>query len=128
MGKDAQESVILTDEAKRKFEDFVAAAAALGFGIEGPPKDTTFAEIEEFGHEVGRMIGRAIDKQLADQHAHHFQDITPCPCCGQACTAKAKCKERDFKTTDGDVALSEPVFHCSACSRDFFPSAYRVED
>ncbi len=57
MSKDARKSVKLTDEAKKKFGDCVTAFAACGFGEDGPPVDTTFAEIEEFGHEVGRMGG-----------------------------------------------------------------------
>ena len=56
MSKDARNPVELTEEAKEKFEECVAAFAACGFGAEGPAKDTTFAEIEEFGHEVGRMV------------------------------------------------------------------------
>lgn len=130
MSKDAQSSPILSDEAKKKFEEFVAAAAACGFGVEGPPIDTTFAEIEEFGHNVGRMVGRALDEHLANQHANHFQDGdgVPCPSCNKVCSPKEKTKERDFKTTDGDVTLGEPVCHCSVCNRDFFPSTDRAED
>ena len=88
MSKDAQKSIVLTDEAQKKLEEFVAAVSTSGFGEDGPPKDTTFAEIEEFGHEVGRMIGRAVDEQLTGQHATHFQGSTPCPCCGTDCTPK----------------------------------------
>ena len=62
MGKDAQKSVELTDEAKREFSKCVIALAACGFGEDGPPVDTTFAEIEGFGHEVGRMVARAVDE------------------------------------------------------------------
>ena len=40
MGRDAQDRVVLSDEAKKKFEDCVAAIAACGFGPDGPPIDT----------------------------------------------------------------------------------------
>ena len=82
MSKDAQKQIVLTDEAKKKFDECVAAMAACGFGPDGPPMETTFAEIEEFGHEVGRMLARAVDEKLTNQHAAHFQGTAACPCCG----------------------------------------------
>ncbi len=81
LAKDAQQAVILTDEARQKFEECVVVLAACGFGPDGPAKDTTFVEIEEFGHEVGRMVAQAVDEQLASQHAAYFQEETPCPTC-----------------------------------------------
>ena len=88
MSKEAREAVVLNDEARKKFDECVAALTALRYGSEGPPKDTTFAEIEEFGHEVGRMLGRAVDQQLAGQHAEHFQEVSPCPTCQNACDVR----------------------------------------
>ena len=87
MSKDAQKQVTLTEEARKKFEECVAAMAACGFGPEGPPVDTTFAEIEDFGHEVGKMVARALDEKLTSQHATHFQGAASCPCCGTKCPA-----------------------------------------
>ncbi len=55
MGNDAQNSVSLSDEAQKKFDENVAALTAMR-SLGGPPRDTTFAEIEDFGHEVGRML------------------------------------------------------------------------
>ena len=72
MSKDAQSGIKLPAEARKKFDECVAAMAACGFGSDGPPKETTFAEIEDFGHEVGRMLARAVDERLADQPAFHF--------------------------------------------------------
>ena len=82
MGKDAQnEDLDLTAEAKVKFEELVALLARMGFG-DGPPRDTTFAAIERFGHRAGRMMARAIDAKLVEQHTVHFQEEQPCPSCG----------------------------------------------
>ena len=128
MSKDAQSRVVLTDEARKKFEDCVATFAVCGFGPEGPPIDTTFAEIEEFGHEVGKMVARALDEKLTNQHASHFQGTAPCPGCETTCPVAESPKTRDVQTTDGDVPLREPICHCPVCNRAFFPSAYRVED
>jgi hypothetical protein len=128
MGKDAQNRFVLTDEARKKFEDCVDAMAACGFGPEGPPMDTTFAEIEEYGHEVGKMVARALDEKLTRQHATHFQGTVACPCCETTCSVADDPNARDIQTTDGDVPLCEPMCHCPVCNRDFFPSAYRIED
>ena len=128
MSKDAQKQVVLTDEAKKKLEDCIAALAACGYGPEGPPLDTTFAEIEGFGHEVGKMVARALDEKLTNQHAAHFKGSAVCPCCGTTCLIEENPKTRDIQTTDGDVPLREPICHCPVCNRDFFPSAYGLED
>lgn len=128
MRTDARETVVLTDEARKKFEECVAALAACGFGPDGPAVETTFAEIEEFGHEVGRMIARAVDERLASQHAQHFREDAACPVCQERCKVQEKPATRPFQTTDGDIPLREPVCHCPACRRAFFPSTHNVED
>jgi hypothetical protein len=128
MGTDAQKRVVLTDDAKKKFDDCVAAMAACGFGVDGPPVETTFAEIEEYGHEVGKMVARAVDERLTSRHAAHFQGTAACPCCETASPVEENPKTRDVQTTDGVVPLQEPICHCPVCNRDFFPSAYPAED
>ena len=128
MSKEARLAVVLNDEAQRKFDECVAALTALRYGPEGPPKDTTFAEIEEFGHEVGRMLGRAVDQQLTNQHAEQFQGAATCPTCQSACDPEPTPLEREIQTSDGPVPIHEPVCRCSVCNRDFFPSAFGVED
>lgn len=127
MGKDAQKQLPLTAEAKRKFDESIAAMAACGFGDEGPPKATTFAQIEDFGQQVGRMLAQEVERQLADQHAGHFQE-EPCPRCGTCCPVKQTPAEREIQTCSGPVPLRESVCHCSVCRRDFFPSADRIAD
>ena len=127
MSKDARNQIYLTDVAKKKLQEFVAEAAACEFGVDGPPVETTFAEMEEFGHQIGRLVGCAIDERLADQHAMHFQEPAPCPSCQTICTPKEELPERELQTKDGQVPIREPVCRCPACHRDFFPSACRVE-
>jgi len=128
MSKEARLTVDLNDEAQEKFEECVAALTAMRYGPEGPPENTTFAEIEEFGHEVGRMLGRAVDQRLTDQHAEQFQKASPCPTCQTVCEPKPTAATRNIQTSDGTVPVHELAFHCSVCNRAFFPSAYRVED
>lgn len=128
MSKDARNRPVLTEDAKKKFEECVAAFASCGFGEGGPSVETTFVEIEEFGHEVGQMMARAIDERLMTQHASKFQGTAACPACQTDCSPKPVPTKRELKTTDGDVPIEEPVCRCPACDRDFFPSAYSAED
>jgi len=128
MSKDAQETIALTEDARKKFQECVEALAACGFGNDGPPIDTTFAEIEEFGHKVGRMLARAVDETLASQHADQFQGESACPTCGERCRILDAPEIRSIQTTDGNIPIPEPMCHCPVCNRDFFPSANRIED
>jgi hypothetical protein len=129
MGKDAlNEDLDLTAEEKEKFVELVALLARHGFGAAGPPRQTTFAEIERFGHQAGRMVARAIDAQLAEQHAAHFVGEEPCPACGEKHLPKACPHDWGIRTEDGEVRFREPAFRCPPCERDFFPSTHPVAD
>jgi hypothetical protein len=128
MSKEARPAVVLDDEVQKKLDECVAALTAMRYGPEGPPENTTFAEIEQFGHEVGRMLGRAVDQNLTSHHAEQFQKTTACPTCQALCEPQRSPAERELQTCDGLVPIAEPVCHCSVCNRDFFPSAYRIED
>lgn len=129
MSKDARsEDLELSGEAKRQFDELVALLAKHGFGEEGPPRETTFAQIEKFGHRAGRMVARAIDARLAEQHAAHFAGEEPCPACGEKRLPKESPHDLGLHTEDGEVGLREPVFRCPPCERDFFPSTHRATD
>jgi hypothetical protein len=129
MSKDARnEDLELSPAAREQFDQLVALLAKQGFGDGGPPRDTTFAEIERFGHRAGRMVARAIDVHLTNQHASCFAGEQPCPTCDEKCPPKESPHELTLQTEDGDVTLHEPACSCTTCRRDFFPSAYSVED
>ena len=130
MGMDSRnEDLPLPPLAKRKFQELVALVAETGFGPGGPSRDTDFATIEQFGHQAGRMLGRAIDEHLVAQHAEHFQEES-CPLCETADESNAleKWKTRPMQTQDGTIPLAEPACHCPKCDRTFFPSADRIAD
>ena len=129
MGKDAQnQDLDLTPEEKEKFSELVALLARHGFGAAGPPRETTFAQIERFGHQAGQMVARAIDARLGGQHAAHFAGREPCPTCGENHRPNEKPHELDLQTEDGEIKLCEPAFRCLPCQRDFFPSAHLAAD
>lgn len=129
MSKDARnEDLTLSLEVREQFDRLVALMAKHGFGEHGPPRNTTFAQIEKFGHQTGRMLARAVDAYLAEQHAEHFAGEEPCPSCGEQRRPKEKPHELPLQTSDGEVTLHEPSCHCPICRRDFFPGAHRVAD
>lgn len=131
MGMDSRnemEKSMLSPQAQQKFDELVALLGEERYGPSGPSRDATFAEMEQFGHQAGRMLGRAIDEQLAAQQAdEHFQEAT-CPTCGACDGASGSRKMRPLQTVDGTIPLAEPAFHCPTCDRDFFPSAERTCD
>ena len=125
MSKDARnEDLELTAEEKEKFSELVALLARHGFGAAGPPRETSFAQMERFGHRAGRMVARAIDARLAEQHAAHFAGEEPCPNCGAKHLPKASPHDWGLQTEDGEVRLREPAFRCPPCARDFFPATH----
>jgi len=129
MSKDARnEDLELTAEEKEKFSELVALLAQHGFGAAGPPRETTFAQMERFGHQAGRMMARAIDARLAEQHAAHFAGEEPCPACGEKHLPKESPHDLGLQTEDGEVGLREPAFRCPPCERDFFPSTHPAAD
>jgi len=87
-------------------------------------KDVRFSELEAAGHKLGRAVAQAATERLAWSRAERMTGPQPCPTCGRSCPLVRR--ERDLETLDGPVELAEPVCHCSACRRDFFPSASGV--
>jgi len=129
MSKDARnEDLDLTPEEKEKISELVTLLARHGFSADGPPRETTFAQIERFGHRAGRMVARAIDTRLAEEHASHFAGEEPCPTCGEKHSPKNDPHDLELQTSDGEVTLREPAFRCPPCERDFFPGAYPLGD
>lgn len=127
MSKDARsEDLDLAPAVREQFDRLVALLAEEGFGKEGPPRQTTFAAMERFGHRAGRMVARAIDAFLAQQHAAHFTGEEPCPTCGEKHLPKEQPRHVPLQTDDGEVSLCEPAFRCPPCERDFFPGAYPI--
>ena len=124
MSKDAlNDDVPLSAEAREKYDELVALLACERYGPGGPPRATTFSEIEQFGHRVGRMLARGVDARLTEQHGQQFGQEQSCPACRSHCPDSEERKRRPLQTVDGDVRLCEPTFHCPVCHRDFFPSA-----
>lgn len=110
---------------RRKLQELAELIAQERFGEAGIPQEFTFSEIEEIGHQVGQLAAGTVDQTLQQQHAEHLVGVASCPECG--CDCELERRARSLQTRDGTVELDEPVGHCHACERDFFPSASLAE-
>ena len=110
---------------RRKLQELAELIAEERFGEAGVPKEITFSEIEEIGHQVGQLAAGTVDQTLQVRHTEHLAEVESCPGCGLDCVIERR--ERPLQTRDGTIELDEPICHCHACERDFFPSASVAE-
>ena len=108
--------------SQEDWETFLRVARQLGIDMEAlSSQQARFTELESAGHRVGRAIAQAITERLAWERAERLTEPQACPTCGRL--APVEYHTRPLETADGPIELEEPVGHCSACRRDFFPSA-----
>jgi hypothetical protein len=91
------------------------------YGAEGPPLDCDIDEMEDLAVLAARA---AFDAVLAHALLLQSQRLPPklaCPKCKRLC--EVKYEQRTIQGRIGAAKIQEPVCHCSACDRDFFPSA-----
>jgi len=127
MSKEARnKQPVVSSAVAEKIMELAELIARDQFGPQGVPIDITFAEIEEIGHQAGRIVAAEVDQKLTADHQEHFIDEhQPCPKCERMCPAQPY--DRKIKTRDGTMVLSETVCDCPDCRRSFFPSARSVE-
>ncbi len=110
---------------EQEWETFLAIADRLGIPVRNLMlEDVRFTELESAGHRLGRAVAQATTERLALSRANRISGPQACPTCGRQCPLVKK--DRQLETIDGPIELDEPVCHCSACRRDFFPSASGV--
>lgn len=66
------------------------------YGEDGPPVQLTWNEIEELGHEIGKLTATEFDQTVQRQQAEKFDQTRQCPQCGRQCSASVK--HRDLTT------------------------------
>ena len=108
-------------EALELIQQLGRVIGAEKYGPDGPPIETTWAEIEDAGHELGKLVATEYDQIMQRQHAEKFDQTHACPQCRKQSSPSVK--HRDLTTRDGTADLSEPEFRCGVCERSFFPSA-----
>jgi YgiT-type zinc finger domain-containing protein len=104
------------EEAARHWGKLLAREAFPG----GPDLTTTLADMEEVAMRAARaLVGSAVETAVGDQ-AVAFGEVADCPQCGRSHPIERRTREVTIR--GGTAILEEPVGHCSACRRDFFPS------
>ena len=117
--------------SERKLKEIEEIAAGWGKLLakeafpNGPGLDVTLADMEEVAARAARAIVRGAVETMTGEQAKQFGEELPCPTCGRMCAVKRK--SRPMTVRGGEATLDEPVAHCPACRRDFFPSASGAE-
>ena len=95
------------------------------YGDAGPGLDVDFDEMEQIAAAATAGLAAGTLEQLAEQQAQQLPDELPCPSCQRPCPVKRR--PRNVVARGATVTLQEPVAHCPACRRDFFPPAARPQ-
>lgn len=110
---------------EQEWETFLGLADRVGIPLRKLLReDVRFHEMESAGHALGRVVAQSATEKLAFSRAERLTKPQPCPVCGKQ--SPVVHEERELETGDGPIDLREPICHCSACRRDFFPSASRA--
>jgi len=87
----------------------------------GPELDLDADDIEQAAATAARAVAKGTIEELLKQKAALLGAEQPCPGCKRPCPVQRE--PRTIHFWGGEVAYDEPKCHCSACRRDFFPSA-----
>ena len=90
------------------------------YGAEGPGLDIDFDSIETLAVDIGQAVIRGAIEEALKSQWKLLGDHQPCPQCDQSCPIRTA--PRTIQVRGGTIEYNEPVGHCPACRRDFFPS------
>ena len=112
-------------ELLREIRDFAAGwgkiVARRACGDGGPGLDTDFEAMEQLARAAAAGLTEGALATLLEQQAQAVGQLVPCPDCGTPCAVHRE--PRTLHLPGGDLPQSEPVGHCPACRRAFFPPA-----
>ncbi len=95
--------------------------ARRAFGEQGPGLDTDFEAMEQLARAAAAGLTEGALATLLEQQAQALGEQAPCPGCGAPCAVHRQ--PRTLHLPGGTLEQSEPVAHCPACRRGFFPPA-----
>jgi hypothetical protein len=90
------------------------------YGDQGPGLDLDFDSIESLAVDVGQAVIQGTIEDVLRIQLQRLGDHQPCPGCGRACPIATA--PRTIPVRGGTIHYDEPVGHCPACRRDFFPA------
>ena len=119
----------LTPQDLQKIRELAAQwgkiVARRAFGDSGPGLDVDLLALEQVADAAARGLTEGTLATLLQQQAQALPPQQPCPDCGQLCPVAHE--GRPLATGHGGtLTYDEPLGHCPACRRDFFPSAARL--
>jgi len=119
----------LTPEELQDIRDLAARrgkiVARRAFGDAGPGSDVDLAALERVAVVAAGGLTEGTLATLLEQQAQALPAESPCPARGRSCPIRHE--PRTLATAHGGaLRYREPVAHCPACRRDFFPSASRL--
>lgn len=91
------------------------------YGPEGPELDTDIDQIEETAVLAARAAFDAVIAEALRLQNQKLPHRIPCPKCQKP--SEPRFERRSIQGRMGSANIQEPVCFCSACDRDFFPSA-----
>jgi hypothetical protein len=94
--------------------------ARRAFGDAGPGLDVDLFALEEVAAAAARGVTEGTLATLLEQQAQALPPEQPCPACGHLCPVGHD--PRPLVGHGGTLTYREPLCHCPACRRDFFPS------
>ena len=95
--------------------------ARRSFGGAGPDLSVDLAAMEQVAQAAAAGLTEGTLAALLEQQAQALGAEQPCPGCG--CLCPVDFEDRPLAVQGGQLTLHEPVCHCPACQRDFFPPA-----
>ena len=104
--------------------DWGKVVARRAFGNAGPAEDVAFDTFEQIAVDAAQALTRGTIEQLLRSDTQRLGPVQPCPQCGQNCSLRTE--PRYLVVRGATVHYDEPVCHCPACRRDFFPSPRRT--
>jgi hypothetical protein len=91
------------------------------FGESGPGLDLDFDSIEQLAVETAQALARGTVEEILQVQFRLLGSEQPCPQCSRLCTVQKAPRTLAIRG-GGEISYDEPVCHCPACRRDFFPS------
>jgi hypothetical protein len=113
----------LPPELLREIRDLAAGwgkvVAKRAFGEGGPGLDVDFDTMEQLALAAALGLTEGTLATSLQQQARALDEDQPCPACGAPCPVRLR--PRTLASPGATVTHREPVCHCPACRRDFFP-------
>ena len=113
----------ITAEKLRAIHELAAGwgkiVARRAFGDDGPDLGVDLTAMEQIAATAAAGVNQSTLEILLQQQARRLGAQQPCPACRRLCPVGSE--DRPLAVQGGRLTYHEPVCHCPACRRDFFP-------